>query len=99
VLRVAGGEMARELHDLRLLMGRGCLDVVQPDATIIGGLSGLARIARLAQGRGLTSTPHNLGDGLGLMANAQLAGGWAAAPGSSSLTIRPAGARSAAISC
>jgi len=61
VLRIAGDEMPRELHDLRFLIERGCLDVVQPDATIIGGLSGLARTARLAQGRGLTFTPHNLG--------------------------------------
>jgi L-alanine-DL-glutamate epimerase-like enolase superfamily enzyme len=79
-LRIAGGEMARELHDLRLLIDQGCLDVVQPDATLVGGLSGLLRIARIAQGRGLTFTPHTWGDGLGLMANAQLVSGLGGCP-------------------
>jgi L-alanine-DL-glutamate epimerase-like enolase superfamily enzyme len=74
-LRVAGGEMARELHELRLLIERGCLDVLQPDATLIGGLSGLARIGRLAAARGLAFTPHTWGNGIGLLANAHLAAG------------------------
>jgi len=74
-LRIAGGEMAREMHDLDQLIERGCVDVLQPDVTLVGGISGLARIARQAVARGLEFTPHTWGNGLGLMANAQLAGG------------------------
>lgn len=79
-LRIAGGEMARELHDLRLLIEHGCLDVVQPDAVLVGGLTGLARIARLAQMHGILFTPHTWGNGVGLMANAQLVAGLGGCP-------------------
>lgn len=79
-LRIAGGEMAREVHDLRMLVERGCLDVLQPDAVLTGGITGLARIGRLAQSRGLAFTPHTWGNGVGLMANAHLAAGLGTAP-------------------
>jgi L-alanine-DL-glutamate epimerase-like enolase superfamily enzyme len=79
-IRIAGGEMARELHDLRLLIERGCLDVLQPDAVLIGGLTGLRDIARTAQGRGIAFTPHTWGNGIGLMANAQLTAGVGGGP-------------------
>jgi L-alanine-DL-glutamate epimerase-like enolase superfamily enzyme len=79
-IRIAGGEMARELHDLRLLIERGCLDVLQPDAVLIGGLSGLRDIARMAQGRGIAFTPHTWGNGIGLMANAELTAGVGGGP-------------------
>jgi L-alanine-DL-glutamate epimerase-like enolase superfamily enzyme len=79
-VRIAGGEMARELHDLAQLIDRSCLDVLQPDAVLVGGITGLARIGRLAQQRHLTFTPHTWGNGLGLMANAQLVGGIGGCP-------------------
>jgi L-alanine-DL-glutamate epimerase-like enolase superfamily enzyme len=79
-VRIAGGEMARELHDLSQLIDRRCLDILQPDAVLVGGISGLARIGRTAQSQGLTFTPHTWGDGLGLMANAQLVGGIGGCP-------------------
>lgn len=78
-LRLAGGEMTRELHELRELITRGCLDVVQPDAVLVGGLSGLARVATLARAHHLEFTPHTWGDGIGLLANAHLAAGAAGA--------------------
>ncbi len=74
-LGIAGGEMARELHDLRELVERGCVDVLQPDAALAGGLTGLAPIARMAHARGVLFTPHTWGNGIGLLANAQLAAG------------------------
>jgi L-alanine-DL-glutamate epimerase-like enolase superfamily enzyme len=70
---IAGGELTRELHELRELVTRGCLDVVQPDAVLVGGLGGLSRIARLSADHGLVFTPHTWGNGIGLLANAQLA--------------------------
>lgn len=79
-LRVAGGEMARELHDLTALIERRCLDVLQPDAVLIGGLTGLARIGHMAQSQGLIFTPHTWGNGIGLMANAQLVAGVGGCP-------------------
>jgi L-alanine-DL-glutamate epimerase-like enolase superfamily enzyme len=72
---IAGGELTRELHELRELITRGCLDVVQPDAVLVGGLAGLSRTARLSADHGLVFTPHTWGNGIGLLANAQLAAG------------------------
>ena len=45
------------------------------DAAVTGGLTGLARIARMALDCGLAFTPHTWGNGIGLLANAHLAAG------------------------
>lgn len=79
-LRIAGGEMTRELHEQRELIERGCLDIIQADAVLVGGISGLRRLAVLAEARGVVFTPHTWGNGIGLMANAQLAAGTSAPP-------------------
>lgn len=79
-VKVAGGEMARELHDLRDLIVEGCLDVVQPDAALIGGITGLRSIAALAEERGVIFTPHTWTNGLGLLANLHLTAACADAP-------------------
>ncbi len=74
-LRIAGAEMTRELHELRELVERRCLDVIQTDAVCTGGITGLRRIARSAVDAGLEFTPHTWGHGIGLLANAHLAAG------------------------
>ena len=79
-LRIAGAEMTRELHELKTLIDRGCLDVLQPDAVLVGGITGLRRIAIMAQEAGLVFTPHTWGNGIGLMANIHLAAGIAGSP-------------------
>ncbi len=79
-VRIAGGEMARELHDLTAMVDQDAVDVLQPDAVLVGGLTGLARIGRIAQSRGVLFTPHTWGNGIGLMANAQLVAGLGACP-------------------
>jgi L-alanine-DL-glutamate epimerase-like enolase superfamily enzyme len=71
-VRIAGGEMARELHELRDLITEGCLDVLQPDVALVGGITGLRRVAYMAEEHGLRFTPHTWTNGMGLMANAQL---------------------------
>ncbi|HEV2365679.1 MAG TPA: mandelate racemase/muconate lactonizing enzyme family protein [Caulobacteraceae bacterium] len=76
-LRIAGGEMTRELDAFRDLLVEGCLDVLQPDAALVGGLTGLRRIAAMAQAFGVAFSPHTWTNGLGLAANAHLAAGLA----------------------
>jgi L-alanine-DL-glutamate epimerase-like enolase superfamily enzyme len=76
-VRIAGGELNRELFEFRTLIERGCLDVLQPDATCSGGLTGLSRVARMAREHGLAFTPHTWGDGLAVVANVHLAAGLA----------------------
>ena len=79
-LRIAGGEMARELSECRDLIERGCLDVLQPDVALVGGITGLRRVAHLAQAHHLTFSPHTWTNGMGVFANAHLAAGLGETP-------------------
>jgi L-alanine-DL-glutamate epimerase-like enolase superfamily enzyme len=72
-LRLAAGEMVRNLSEARDLILRGGVDVVQPDAVLAGGIGGCRRIAALADLCGRTFTPHTWSNGLGLLANLHLA--------------------------
>jgi L-alanine-DL-glutamate epimerase-like enolase superfamily enzyme len=74
-VRIAGGEMTREAHMLEDLIERRCVDVLQPDATLTCGITGVARLARKAADAGVAFTPHTWGSGIGLLANAHLFAG------------------------
>ncbi len=74
-LRIAGGEMTREAHELRALVEGRCLDVLQPDAALVGGVTGLRRVALMAREAGVAFTPHAWTNGIGVLANAHLAAG------------------------
>jgi L-alanine-DL-glutamate epimerase-like enolase superfamily enzyme len=74
-MRIAGGEMTREPYEFRELLQRECLDVFQPDCVCTGGISGLASLAREVSAAGKVFTPHTWGNGIGVMANLQLAAG------------------------
>ena len=79
-LRIAGGEMTRELHEFRDLVCDGCLDVVQPDAALVGGITGLIKVMNLCELHNVIFTPHTWTNGLGLLANAHLTAGAGNAP-------------------
>ncbi|HEX4766043.1 MAG TPA: mandelate racemase/muconate lactonizing enzyme family protein [Lichenihabitans sp.] len=79
-IRIAGGEMTRELYEFRDLIVAGALDVLQPDAALVGGITGLRRIAYMAQEHNLVFTPHTWTNGIGVLANAHLVAGIADAP-------------------
>jgi L-alanine-DL-glutamate epimerase-like enolase superfamily enzyme len=79
-VRIAGGEMTRELSEFRDLITGGCLDVLQPDVALVGGITGLRRVAYMAQEHNLTFTPHTWTNGMGVVANAHLTAAVADAP-------------------
>ncbi|MBI1338816.1 mandelate racemase/muconate lactonizing enzyme family protein [bacterium] len=79
-VRIAGAEMTRGLPALRDLIRDRALDVLQPDAALVGGITGLRRIAAEAEGAGLTFTPHTWTNGAGVLANLHLTAGVANAP-------------------
>lgn len=79
-VRIAGGEMTRNLDAFRDLIGEGALDVVQPDAALVGGITGLRKVAALAEAHGAVFTPHTWSNGIGLIANAHLTAGTTGAP-------------------
>ncbi|MFI5011773.1 MAG: mandelate racemase/muconate lactonizing enzyme family protein [Hyphomicrobiales bacterium] len=79
-IRIAGGEMTRELYEFRDLITEGALDVLQPDVALAGGITGLRRVGHMAADHNLAFTPHTWTNGMGVMANAQLVAGMADAP-------------------
>lgn len=79
-VRIAGGELNREMFEYDTLLAHDCLDVYQPDASLIGGLDALAPLARRVKERGLIFTPHTWGGGLAVIANAHLAAGVGGVP-------------------
>jgi L-alanine-DL-glutamate epimerase-like enolase superfamily enzyme len=79
-VRIAAGEMTRQLHELRDLITGGCVDVLQPDAALVGGITGLRRLAVMAQEHHVTFTPHTWTNGMGVTANAHLVAGLCDAP-------------------
>jgi len=76
-VRIAGGEMTRELYEFRDLIADQALDVLQPDAALVGGITGLRKVAAMAQAHNLVFTPHTWTNGMGVMANAHLVCGTA----------------------
>ena len=79
-VRIAGGEMTRELYEFRDLITEGCLDVLQPDVALVGGITGCQRVGHMAQEHHLAFTPHTWTNGMGVAANAHLVAGMADAP-------------------
>ena len=79
-VRIAAGEMTRQIHELRDLITAGSVDVVQPDAALVGGITGLRRVAVMAEEHHLVFTPHTWTNGMGLTANAHLSAGLTNAP-------------------
>jgi len=73
-IKLAGGEMNSDLHEFRELVRQECLDILQPDVTLSGGILMGVKIAALAEAHNLGFAPHTWTNGLGLAANLQLMG-------------------------
>jgi L-alanine-DL-glutamate epimerase-like enolase superfamily enzyme len=71
-VRLAVGEMNRELYEFRHLIEERAVDVLQPDAALAGGITGLRRIAAMCQEADVIFTPHTWSNGVGMVANAHL---------------------------
>jgi len=77
---IAGGELTREPYEFGEMLRRDCLDVYQPDCVCTHGITGLRRLAADIAAVGRVFTPHTWGNGIGLLANAQLVAGTGGAP-------------------
>lgn len=69
-VRIAGGEMNRELHEFTTLIDQQAVDVIQPDVVLTGGLTGVRDIAQHATASNVRFTPHSWTNGIGVAANA-----------------------------
>ncbi len=72
-IKIAGGEDNHGLHEFRLLIDRGCFDILQPDALLSEGVFQLRKVAAMAEAANLEMVPHTWGNGMGLLANLHLA--------------------------
>ncbi len=72
-LMLAGGEDNHGLHEFKLLLDRGCFDILQPDALLSEGIFQLRKVAGLAEAAHRLVVPHTWGNGMGLLANLHLA--------------------------
>jgi D-galactarolactone cycloisomerase len=77
---IAGGENNVGLHEFRWLIDQECYDVLQPDAAVGVGLSGLRKVAAYAELRGKPVAPHHGGSGIGVAAHLHLSASCANSP-------------------
>jgi L-alanine-DL-glutamate epimerase-like enolase superfamily enzyme len=79
-LRIAGGEGARDLAELRSYLEHASLDVYQPDVAWSTGVLRATQIAAEVREAGAMYTPHTWGDGIVLLANLHVAAACSNAP-------------------
>jgi L-alanine-DL-glutamate epimerase-like enolase superfamily enzyme len=70
---IAGGEVLTRRQSFLPWITRGAFDIVQPDATKVGGISEQRRIAWLAEDFGVRYVGHGWNTALGVAADLQLA--------------------------
>jgi D-galactarolactone cycloisomerase len=73
LIPIAGGEVLTRRQSFEQWIQCGALDIVQPDATKVGGASEFRRIAWTAEDRGLRVIPHGWNTAVGLAVDLQLA--------------------------
>src|SRR5204863_6105782 len=56
---VAGGEQDTDLAQFRRMLDMRAVDIVQPDVCYVGGIARAQRVARMAEERGVPTTPHS----------------------------------------
>ena len=66
--------MNADLHEFRELVEHQCVDILQPDATLSGGILMSKKIAALAEAHNLNFAPHTWTNGLGLAINLHVMG-------------------------
>jgi len=79
-VRIAVGEMNRELYEFRHMIDARCVDILQPDVALAGGITGLRRVALMCQEADLMFTPHTWSNGAAMVANLQLSAALMNAP-------------------
>lgn len=74
-ITIAGGELNQGLHEFQVLLDRDCLDKLQPDVCLAGGISMARKVAALCEARAKGFSPHTWTNGIGLLHNLHLACG------------------------
>lgn len=67
-LPIASGEWLGSVHQFRDLLDAGGADVLMPNVTRCGGITGFRRVAELAEIKNVAIAPHGVGSGVGVVA-------------------------------
>jgi galactonate dehydratase len=70
---VATGERLHTRHEFRELFELGCVDVIQPDLTMFGGIRETCKVASWAEVYDVVVAPHNVGGPVSTAANLHFA--------------------------
>jgi D-galactarolactone cycloisomerase len=73
LLPISGGEVLTRRQSFQPWLQAGAFDIVQPDATKVGGMSEVRRINWMARECGIRMIPHGWNTAVGLAADLQLA--------------------------
>ena len=79
-IKIAGGEMTRTYRELEAALDVDAFDVHQPDVVLAAGMLNGRRLAERALAKGRWYTPHTWTNGIGLLANLQVAAGVGGGP-------------------
>ena len=71
-LPIAGGENNCGLHEFKWMLEQGVYDIVQPDCLVSDGITGVRKIAALAQTFNRRIVPHHGGGAIGTIAHLHL---------------------------
>ena len=69
---IAGGECEYTRYGFRNFIAGGCVDIIQPDLSVAGGISEWQKIYALASAYGVATIPHVWGSGVALAAALQV---------------------------
>jgi D-galactarolactone cycloisomerase len=61
---VAGGECEYTRYGFRDFIAEGCVDIIQPDLAVCGGITAFTQILALANAHGVATVPHVWGSGI-----------------------------------
>lgn len=84
-LAIAGGEAEYTRWGFRDFIDGGCVDIIQPDICVCGGVSEVQRITALATAHNLRTIPHVWGSGIAVAAALQVCSALPLVP----YTLRP----------
>jgi D-galactarolactone cycloisomerase len=77
---IAGGESNRGFHEFFWMLQKGAYDIIQPEVIFTGGITGLRKIAILAEAFNRPVIPHNGGMKIGNIAHLHLVASWPNSP-------------------
>ena len=89
-MKLAGGEGNRGVHEFRMLLEKGCFDVVQPEV-MLEGPTHLRKVAVIAESMNKLCIPHVGDSRLGTICDLHLVASWPNAPYLEIFNDRPIG--------